>query len=102
VTLLGPGDLDGALEGALDRLASLVDRAYLHIDLDVLDPSEGRANRYAAPDGPSLDGVLRLVRAVSSRLQVAAASLAAYDPSYDPDGRLVPAAIAIASAIVSS
>ena len=75
-------------EAALDELRRRVARIYLHIDLDALDLTEGMANQYAAPGGLTLDQLLAAVHAVFARFRVSAAALAAYDPSYDADGRL--------------
>jgi arginase len=61
---------------------------YLHIDLDVLDPSEGHANHYAAPGGLPADAVEQVVSAVTGRLAVRAAALTSYDPAADVDGRI--------------
>jgi arginase len=45
-----PGAMDaGALTAQFDGLAAAVARVYLHVDLDALDVSVGRANVYAAP-----------------------------------------------------
>ncbi|HEU4975586.1 MAG TPA: arginase family protein [Baekduia sp.] len=91
----------GAIEPvARDRaLAALPARTYLHVDLDVLDPSVGRANAYAAPCGASLDAVLRIVDRVFDRGPVVAAALSAYDPAVDRDGAILDAARAIAGRI---
>jgi len=83
---------DGAVEPALDLLRGRVEDVYLHIDLDVLDPSEGHANHYAAPGGLSADAVEQVVSAVTGRLTVRAAALTAYDPVADADGRIPPIA----------
>jgi arginase len=76
-----------ALRAALEPLAEQVDRVYLHVDLDVLDVREGRANEYAASGGPTLATVLDAVDAVFDRFDVAAVALTAYDPAEDSDGR---------------
>src|SRR5918992_1425759 len=52
--LAGSSFAPAELAGVLDRLRRRINRVYLHIDLDALDPSEGRANRYAAEGGLSL------------------------------------------------
>ena len=78
-----------ALETALATLAQRVSRVYLHIDLDVHDPAEVRANQYAAPEGLSASAVRDVVRCVAQRLPIAAAALTAYDPTYDADGRML-------------
>lgn len=85
-----PGE---SVKAALETVAARVQRVYLHLDLDVLDPSEGRANGYAAPGGLSLREVLDVILEVSGRFDVCAATLSAYDPEHDPEGR-VPAAAA--------
>src|SRR5262249_6720898 len=90
---LPPEQFDGGLE---TKLASLAERArdlYLHIDLDVLDPQEGRANEDAAPGGLSVTQVERRVAAAGARFHLRAAALTAYDPSCDADGRIARAGV---------
>ena len=81
---------DDAVEPALETLRSRIEDVYLHIDLDVLDPSEGRANHFAAPGGLTADAVEQVVSAVTGRLSVRAAALTSYDPAADTDGRIPP------------
>ena len=119
VTLVGARDLDPLEAAALD--ASEVTRltvddlragkprpdvprapAYLHFDLDVLDPSEGPINCYAAPGGLTVSDAESAVRAVGSAAAIAAAAITALDPAADPSGRSVAAAIAIGLAIVAA
>ena len=72
-----------ALDSALTKLARHVSRVYLHIDLDVHEPSEAQANQYAAPGGLAASTVRELVRVVAGRFSIVAAALTAYDPMYD-------------------
>jgi arginase len=72
-----------ALEPALSALARTVSRVYLHIDLDVHDPSAARANQYAVPGGLSARTVQELVRVVAERFSIVAAALTSYDPAFD-------------------
>jgi arginase len=96
----GPGTLDlEALAAALDGLAQRCDGLYLHIDLDVVDPSFGAANQYAAPGGLSPDDVLTVVDAASAcGVPVAAVSFTAYDPGHDPDERFAATAVDLIAA----
>jgi arginase len=95
-----PGDIRSeALTAALDELARRVDRIYLHVDVDTLDSGAGRANQFAAPGGPSLEGLRRAIAAAFARFTVAAAAITAYDPAHDVDGRIADAARAIAGDI---
>ena len=76
------------VEPALDALRGRIEDVYLHIDLDVLDPSEGQANHFAAPGGLSADAVEQVLSALTGRLAVRAAALTSYDPAADAEGRI--------------
>jgi arginase len=86
--LWGPSFESAELLRALEELRRRAPLTYLHIDLDVLDTSEGRANRFAAPGGLSAQRLEWAVEAVFRRCQVAAAAITAYDPVLDEDGRM--------------
>jgi arginase len=72
-----------ALDRSLTNLARHVSRVYLHIDLDVHEPSEAQANQYAVPGGLAAGTVRDLVRVIGERFSIVAAALTAYDPTYD-------------------
>jgi arginase len=85
------------LAEALDGLRSRVSRAYLHLDLDVLDPARvGRANELAPEGGLSADDPEAALRVVRERFAIAACGIASYDPTFDADGRVLRAALACA------
>src|SRR5687767_4185754 len=78
-------------EGPSATLRTLRQRfgeVYLHIDLDVIDAAEGRANSYASAGGISRARLLDLVREISTTFHVGAAAITAYDPSCDPENRI--------------
>jgi arginase len=89
------------VEPALDALRGRVEDVYLHIDLDVLDPSEGQANHFAAPGGLTADAVEQVVSATTGRLNVRAAALTSYDPAADADGRIPPIATRLLTRIAA-
>lgn len=97
-TITGAIDPD-RLEKAIAALRDRAARVYLHVDLDALDIDEARANRYAAPGGPSLDRLLNSIRQATERLEIAGAAITAYDPDFDPDHRSLAAARAVAREI---
>jgi len=68
---------------------------HVHLDLDVLDPSEGEVNEYACEGGVSAANLRSAMGALGSLDTVAALTLSAYDPSYDIDGRVRAAAFAV-------
>jgi arginase len=91
----------GALASALNGIADRAPAAYLHVDLDVLDPDFGRANTFAAPGGLRPDELLTAVSEVATRLRVRALGIASYDPAADRDGRVAAVALDLADAVVS-
>lgn len=88
--------LPAALQ-ALEGVAS----AYLHVDLDVLDASEGKANAYAAAGGLTVDDVIWTIGQAAANLPVGAVSLTAYDPTCDGDGLILAAGLRIAEAVAA-
>ncbi|MFD5213954.1 arginase family protein [Microbacterium sp. NPDC058345] len=88
-----------AVEDALRSLAGRADVVHLHIDLDVYDPSVGRANEYAAPGGLLADEVLDIVTLATGILPIGSATIASYDPSFDPDGAISSAAVQLLGVI---
>lgn len=120
VDLVGARDLDDAeaalLEGssirrwAADALAGLAEARYLqeteatyvHLDLDVLDPSVGRANRLAFPGGLSGDALEALFTSLGRHAPVGVLALTAYDPAEDETGQAAAAAVRAARALVAA
>lgn len=88
-----------ALDGRLDSLSERVSRIYLHIDLDVLDPTEAVLNSFAAPGGLQLTELVKILQATRERLNVVAVALTAYDPEFDQDDFGIQAAEAILEAV---
>lgn len=93
-----PEGLAGLLAGA-----SLSDTlGYLHLDLDVLDPSVGNANYLPVPDGLSVPQLTAAVAAIRARVPLGAAALTSYSPEDDHDQGVCRAAFAAIDAIVAN
>jgi arginase len=90
------------LNGRLDALRTRAHDVYLHVDLDVLDPSEGRANEYAADGGLTAAQLAEAVAAVRKRHRIRAAAVTAYDPESDPEGDIPEIAIRLMTAIADA
>lgn len=99
VHLISREEAPPRLEEALRGLGRRVDGAYLHIDLDVLDPSVGRANRYATEGGLSREELRRALEQVTEHCPVRVVGLASYEPSADEGGTVCEAALEIARLI---
>lgn len=83
------------LPHVLEGLRARAETVYLHIDLDVLDPSEGRANSFAADGGLRIRDVLNVIGMIRDFLPIGAVALTAYDPACGDDARIPAAAFTI-------
>lgn len=70
--------------------ASRPRRAYVHLDLDVIDPSLMRANRFSAPGGVTVDWLEAALGIVRQHHDIAAVGVTAYDPSYTAPATAAP------------
>lgn len=100
VRVLGPGEVAGSLPELADEISSRVRQGYLHLDLDVMDPRDGRANRFAAPDGIPLAPLEYVLSDLARRVPLGAVTLSAYDPEADQDDRAGRAALRLLRAVV--
>lgn len=98
VIRVASGDLNGAgVRESLRRAA----RAYIHLDLDVLDPSEARVNCFAAPGGLTVAAVAGAIQEIGVDCRIAGAALTAYDPSSDETGTARQAAVRLIEGILN-
>jgi arginase len=96
VRAIGAEDVRTGVVEFLRAVKPRVSSAYVHVDLDVLDPAVGRANAYAAQEGLDVDDVTWVLSQVASVVPLGAVALTAYDPAFDPEGRILAAALHIA------
>jgi arginase len=94
-----PADL-ARLPTVLGAMPAAVSEAYLHVDLDVLDPSVGRANAFAVGGGLTLEALHGAIARIRQRFRIGAMALSAYDPAGDPDRRVAHAAVDLAVRLV--
>ena len=84
---LDPGEDDAVAAAAIGHI-SLAEVAsnipdgplYVHIDGDVVDPTDMPAMNYPAPDGPSLDDVTEAVATLAATGRVVAFSISSWNP----------------------
>jgi arginase len=81
-----------ALLPALDALRERVSRLHFHLDADVLDAKEARANHYAVDGGLTIAELAEVARVTASRFEIVSAAVTSYDPAIDTDG-VVPGAV---------
>lgn len=91
--------LHRVLRPLLPKIRTFTGRAYLHIDLDVLDPAEARINHFAPTGGLTLAELLATVSLIGERFALAATAITAYDPEYDEGEKAVKAAVDVIGAL---
>jgi arginase len=78
-----------ALAGLSEALKELsTNKVYVHVDLDVIDTSEGRANGWASGGGLSVNQLRDALELIGRRVSIVAGAVTCYDPAVDMDGRI--------------
>ncbi len=75
------------LPDAMRALAPRIEQWYVHLDLDVLDPSEAVANAWVPPGGLRAEAIASALTEAASLRRLGAVGLASLDPACDEDGR---------------
>jgi len=102
IDVVAPSRLRQNLHLTLDRIRTGVGEMYVHLDLDVLDAAEARANSYALSGGLTLEEAKFALGEIGRRFRIAGVTLSAYDPASDPDGRAASAAKQLICAAASA
>lgn len=68
-------------------------RVYVHVDLDVLDPSVATANQWTPPNGISAEVLNHAMETIRTHAKVAALGIASYDPQSDKNGKALNVAV---------
>lgn len=87
------------LTPALDALSGRIRDLYLHVDLDVLDPTEAPVNGFQPEGGLAVQELLDVLDLIGDRFQVRAAALTGYDPACDPRERGLAAGLEVLKAL---
>jgi arginase len=93
VQIVAPRQLRSGLHQTLNAVSEHVDRAYVHLDLDVLDADVAAANNFAVSGGLTLEDMDYALSQIARAFRIAAISLTAYDPAADKDGSAAKAAM---------
>jgi arginase len=102
MVMIAPDEvLNTGIQRGLDALRPRAKRLHIHFDFDVLHPSMGKANPFPTPGGVWVEEVTTAIRAARAQLSVVSASLAAYEPAVDPEGKMIPVAAAVLDALLN-
>lgn len=74
---------------------------HMHLDADVFDLSIAPASLYSSPFGLLKEEVLNTIKYCKDNLSVRSAGIAAYDPSYDKNGKMLTAIYDVINAFLA-
>jgi len=77
---------EDAMRDALKKLEPVCDKIYVHVDLDVLDQGDMKAQILPAPDGLFLPEVTCAIRTVRTTCKLGGLAIMVFNPLKDPDG----------------
>jgi arginase len=89
-----------ALRSSIDSISSEVDGLYLHLDLDVLDPTEAIANQWTPAGGLTVESLTEAVKEIRRHTQIKGFGIASYDPALDRNQNALTAACIAAESIL--
>ena len=101
VLIPAPESNELAVADAFEKLHKNVNQIYLHIDIDVLDTGEARANSFAAAGGLLLEDVINIIAIAREKFEVCAAAITSFAPEYDKNDTVVLAGIRLIEALVA-
>jgi arginase len=100
ITRVSAASAHAVIAAAVQAFGRPAPPLYIHLDLDVLEPTDARANQYAAPGGLSPAALVDTLRELVRVAPVHAVGITAYDPAWDGNGRALQAACAALNALV--
>jgi len=90
-----------SLGPVLETLRGRVGRLHFHLDADVLDVHEARANAFAVAGGLTSDQLIEVARLAATRFEITSVAVTAYDPAMDTTGAVPPAIAKALAALVT-
>jgi arginase len=85
---------------ALDNLCRDIKNVYVHIDMDVLEMGQAKANHLALPGGLNVETVADCLRMIKEKFKISACGIASADPLFDKREIMLNAGIRIIKTIL--
>jgi arginase len=93
---------ESVVSGTMRDLATATTGVHVHLDLDVIDRSDGVASAYGADGGPSLETLERALTAVATAGRLTSATICSYNPEFDGDGRAARCGVRLLEALLTA
>jgi arginase len=79
-----------------------MEEVHLHLDLDALDQKETPANAWLPEGGIPVEGVSQTIRYIKGNRKITSATIASFDPEYDPQGKTLNASLKLIRQMLDS
>jgi arginase len=90
-----------ALQAAISTFQVGVEEMHLHIDLDVLNPTETPVNHFVTEEGGlSVEQLGEAIGLIKEYLKITSATVSAYDPECDPQGKTLEAGLKLIKQVI--
>lgn len=91
---IGQTNIREVLLPAITNLQNYIEEVHLHIDLDALNPKEAPGNGFVTDDsGLRVEELSEAINYIKENLNVTSATVASFDPRYDPEGKALQAGL---------
>ncbi|MEI9406422.1 arginase family protein [Mesorhizobium argentiipisi] len=87
---------------ALDDLLTRCKKVFIHVDVDVLDPTVLKPSTHTAPGGLTSEQLAKALELIGERFEILAIAWSAFDPTIDPRGPAVLVPLIVHSAEVAA
>ena len=94
-------DLSLVIDLEMDRLATITDTTYVHIDMDALTPDEVPGHGLTVADGPTSKEMAKALEMMFEHPSASAFGIASYPAGKDPDGRSLKAVYNMVEGVIS-
>lgn len=95
-------DFNRELGEVLKAKSGSIRETLVHVDLDSLDPSAGRASKYCAPGGLLEDDLTGCLTRIVDETEPLSLTVASFDPAFDTDDQMANIAIRTIKTFVGS
>jgi len=87
---------------AVESMSREIEGVYVHLDVDVLDPSDAIANQWTPVGGLTVETLKKAVQEISSRTTLKGFGIGSYDPRCDGNLHALSAAAAVAESVLGA
>ena len=93
----------GVQEALSSAMPGDAEEIHLHLDLDVLNPTEAPANGFVTENaGLSVSELSEAIAVIKEKLNITSATIASFDPAYDTQGKTLRAALKLIKQVIGT